>query len=716
MHFRLMHLIKRLFPYFIFLILCLAPLFWIPTISGKQFLGYGDYLSPINITKELFNLFSVYNKHEYGGFDSSVGLSALIPYWIIIFITHSINIPPIIGTLIYMSISILIAQISMFLWLKYQLKSIPYNTILTILGAIIYAYAPYLFVYIWPGQMANYTPYSLFPLIFLICDQILKSKTIKIITLVCFIFILSFFTNETAWGIGAIYIFFWAITGYSFIQMVVYHIPLARQFKNIFTIFSITILSNSYWIIPWLFVGFSQTPKIGQSSVINNRVDLTSYYSSIAGLLLGRSDGSIPYLYHHIVVTSVPFWLLVIGLICGFYFLGKSKQFLTNSGMLLFSLYITKGTCAPFSNIFMWLFNHFPGFTTFRRPVNKFAGVYMLFLVTVGLQGLMSIESRFPKYQKILRVIIYIIFGIGSIGLIFPIASHILLSTFTVPSYYQEAWNSISKENPSRVLLLPGLYGVQPTFGKTLDNYHGYDFLYKIWDISIVYPDDSGYSPEFPVKKQITETVHNILNSKDTCVMSRKSGLSHIVIRQDLDKLNTLFELAPVKYYEMVKKSGIWSNEKFFGKGNGGINVFTLKSECRNTRIFVSSKSGNIPSKITPVTNTKIIIDIQSTSLPLSVYFLDNYSPWWKLIPGDNLENSWWDDMLLLFHPKILMQSHLTADNWANKWDMPTNSRSSNIYILYYLPQSAVYFGILFWFFWIIIFILFFGLAKIFKK
>jgi hypothetical protein len=688
-----MLIVRRITPYLFFFLLSLAPLLWIPQISQSQFIGHGDYLSPYKVDQDFNKLLFIYNKAQYGGMDTSIEIATIIPYWIIIFISHVFTLSPVIGTLIYISISILIAQVSMFLWLKHELKSHLEITLLCIFGAIIYAYSPYLAVYIWPGQMNNYSIYTLLPLIFLLIGKIFRKNLIKWQIFILYFFILSFSTNGGSWGIGTLYAIFWAIAGYGIIYAIVYQISLVKQIQKIFTIIFLILLTNSYWLIPWLFSGIFQAKLLG--SPINNDIDASSYYASITGLLLGRSDLSILYIYQPAILSTVSFGFLITGLLIGFYFLGKSKQFMVNSGMLLFSLFITKGVNPPFGNIFSWLFNHFPGFTMFRRPVNKFSGVYLLFFITAGLLGYLALENTIPKYRKILRIIIYCLLCLGSSVLIYPIASEKLLSAFTVPNYYEEAWTQISSEKVSRILLLPGLYGVQPTFGTKLNNYHGFDFLYYIWDTSIVYPDKSDYSPAYQIKNPTTSLVEKILKETDVCELTRELALSHIVIRQDLDK-STTFELSPSEYYEKVKKSNIWVSEKFYGSGEIGLNVFTIKPECRNPRILIKSPNTDLHYFTTPITNTKYILNIQSDPSEFSIYLFDNYSPWWKLIPGDLSNNTWLTDMLLIFKPQILFQSHQKAYDWSNQWNIPSENQIEK-YTLYYLPQSAVYLGIGFW-------------------
>jgi hypothetical protein len=327
--------------------------------------------------------------------------------------------------------------------------------------------------------------------------------------------------------------------------------------------------------------------------------------------------------------------------------------------------------------------------------------------------GYLAAKNSLFNYRIIIHKITSIILITGVVALILSFTIRKYFAAFTVPDYYHEAWKYISTENPARILLLPGLSGVQPTFGLEMDKYHGFDFLYKIWDISVVHPDFSDYTPAYQLKNVINKLVIGILEGKDTCELFRQSGISHILIRQDLSQ-DAYFELKTADYIKAVKSSRNVAHLNNFGKRGNGLDVYTVKPECRNPEISVVSDLMNMNYKVISVSNTKKIISIPSIKSDSSVKFLNNYSIWWKLIPGDLIEFSWWQDMFLLFKPGVFGQPHEKAFGWANEWKLKSDSHISK-YTLYYLPQSAVYLGILFWIILIIIFLVY-RIYKLIKK
>jgi hypothetical protein len=684
---------RKFIPVLIFFILSLIPLLWIPRSLGREFMGSGDYLSPANTRKEIADLFSVYNPHQMGGFDDSLEIGAFIPYWFIMLVTNSVSIPAPAGTMIYISFSIFVAEICMYLWLKHQLKTGQSVEFFRISGAVIFAFSPYLPVYVAPGQMGNYSLYAILPLIFLLSDIILKTRIPDFKYYLAAFFLFAFATNGGSYGIGPLYVIIWAVVPYCLLNMLIYRIKFILFVKKVSLIILLLFISNIYWLLPWIFVGVSQTTKLG-SNTITSAIAAASHFASVSGLLLGRGSG-LEYLSG---IQNLPvmllFLILVSGLIAGFYLIGKNKQFITATGMLLFSLFIVKGSNPPFSGLFFWIYNNFPGFSVFRRPINKFSGVYLIFLITAGFLGYIAFENKFPKYRTEIFKITSMILTIGVIGLVITFASHKYFAYFSVPDYYKQTWKNISSVSPTRILLLPGLSGIQPTFGTELDSYHGFDFLNKIWDASIIYPDFTDYSPNYPVKSKTNDLVMAILKKTNACELLGQTGVSHILIRRDLAP-TAYFEINPGLYSEKTSLSGVSTGLKQFGSKAGGLDLYEIKPECRKPLVFAESQNGAVKSRVTQITDTKKTVSFSEIPADFSLKFLENYSGWWKLIPGDLSRNSWLADMLLLFNPSVFGQSHGQAYGWANEWNVTGNK--SGIYTLYYLPQSAVSLGIILW-------------------
>jgi hypothetical protein len=685
---------KSIYPFVIFLITSLAVFYWLPNALHNEYLGAGDYIFPTNVTKEFHNaFFSIYDNAPFGGIDKSERLPEILFYWPIMWIVNKLNLPTTFGTLTYIAAMIYVAQISIYFWLKHVIKTEKSQNLYLIISSVIYAYSPYLTIYIAPGQMANYMFYAFFPIILLFTDKILNSVQINHSNILILFILLSIFSGGASLGFGPLYSIIWAIGLYSFVLTLLNFNNFKTILLRFLLIIMILIFSNIYWLIAWIFDGFTQTQQFASPSITNG-IYVASYFANIPNLFLGKAGGfthlqGLP----HLPITTL-YVLLTIGFFTGFYYLYRNIYFLTVSGFFLLSTFITKGTNAPFSFIFLFLNNYFPGFSVFRRPVNKFSGVYLTCFITLAIWGLISFEKIFPKYKSIIRKIILFILICGGIFCIYTTLNGGALKPFSTPKYYNEAWNYLIKDHVARVVVVPGLSGVSPQFNNdSFNGYYGYDPLYKIWNTSIVIPDFTDYSPSLALKPKINDSILSIIKTGKFCEYTKKTGVSHILIRNDLSGINN--ELSPDEYGKYILNSTDWQDHKYFGPIKKGIDIFSVKPECRSNILTVINNGNNVPNQITKLSSVKYIISTEIKLNSFSINFLNNYSPWWVLIPNNKINHSWVSDMLLLIPRIFPNQNHNILHNWANSWNLKNNY--SNNFILYYLPQSAVYLGMIIW-------------------
>jgi hypothetical protein len=689
----------HILPYVIFFLLSLAPFYWMPQVAGKQFLGAGDYLSPFSIPKELHNLFYVYDKSIFGGIDASLNLATIVPVWVIMWIADHLGAGPLIGTIAYIAEILLIAQASAYIWLKYFLGT-EKRFVYTFLGAVLYGFSSYILPVIAPGQMGNIFLYAFLPLIMFLTDRMVHSHTLEWKMVLALFFVLSLFTDGASYGFGPLYVITWVIIPYCSILLLLNFSHGKRILKRLVVIMFLLIAANIYWILPWLFTGFGQTSVLA-SKVISSGINVASRFSSVPNLFLGKTESWWYQLDRPSFPITIIYILLTVGFIGGLILSWKNLRTLSTFAMILFSAFITKGTNPPFAGLFLWLYNTVPGFTVFRRPVNKFYGTFLLFLITAGLAGLLAFEKKFPKYRHIIRTTFLIVLSAGALYSIILVAQIKDLTAFSVPGYYQEAWDYVSKDSVSRVIVLPGLNGVQPTFNSGMNGYYGFDPLYKIWDTSIVVPDFTDYSPPYPIKNRVNAVIASILKSEKFCQHARETGVSHILLREDLAKNITYAELPTETYLNAVMDSTDWVNKQHFGPEGSGIFLFPVREECRSPRISVTSQDINTAYTAETVSPVKYIIRVKDSDTSLTIRFLDNYSRWWYLLPGDLSRNSWGRDMMLLTHALTRQTNHRQEYGWANVWDITPEKDSGQtgtvVYTLFYLPQSAVYAGILLW-------------------
>lgn len=686
----------KLLPFLLFILTSLVPLFWMPRALQYQYLGTGDYYFPVQVNTEFHRtLFSIYDSAPYGGIDKSERLPELFFYWPIMWISQHFSLPTAAGTLLYIVCLIYVAQLLAFIWLRHTLPSIKFQTILSLFGGIVYAYSPYLTIYVEPGQMANYMFYAFFPGILLFVQKLLSTPKIMFLDIWVLFGLFTIFTGGASYAIGPLYCGISAIGLYTCISLFIDHHQLLTKVKRGITIISILIAANIYWILPWIFNGLNQAHKFASPSITNG-IRVASYYASFPNILLGKAGGFTHLQgFPHIPITIL-YITFTFGLFMGFVILWRNKRFLTLTGLFLASSFIIKGTNGPLPSIFLWSYSHIPGFSVFRRPINKFSGVYLTCFITLGLWGLLAFMERFPKYKKISLGILIFVLGLGSIGSIGAFMQGKNLTPFSTPAYYEEAWKYLSEDHVTRVMVVPGLNGVSPYFNsKSFGGYYGYDPLYKLWDTSVVFPDFTDYSPNLPLKPVVNSLLLTLAKTGSFCEYTKKTAVSHILVRDDLNS-QANFELSAAEYKKIITGSKDWQKERYFGNVGQGISVFSITPACRSSIITATTQNRHsVPITVTRINSVKYLVSFPKTSDSTTLQFLTNYSPWWRVFPVWGTKTNWIQDMLLIFPGLFIDNHHHKLYEWANVWEINTANNSS--FLIYYLPQSAVYLGMITW-------------------
>ncbi len=686
----------------LFIVFSFLPLTWLVGNSKFLIAGEGDFISPIiwdiYLQKRLF----VFDPIVFGGIDISFYISGLFPLTLFFLLLDFINISFPAATILFISMLLFLAEISMYFFIKDFLTNkikttTRFDNLIAGFGAILYAFSPFFASFIEPGHFILLIPYSLFPTIIFLTDKILIEKKIKLSFFIILFWI--FFFSATSFGNVAIIYSLLIALGFYFIFLV--FIEKLNFFKSLLRfsgVIAVLLLSNLWWLIPFISnIGKaislnSATNAISQAISLNvKNADIYKLFFSNQAVL-GAQPNSYPF--------SIIFFLFLITFFIIAILKIKKKAIALYVLMIIAGIFITKGGQEPFQIVFQWLYDNVPGFQIFRRPVQKFYWVFYFFFLMLSAGGI----SFIFKYLKIKKQKILLLILMSGLS-IYSIVSFLLIQNFTyfsIPRYYFDAKEVLKKDNVNKVFIAPGFYGDSPYYDKSLNYYHGDDFLKTFWNFQMLIPDSSTGSLETFQKEKVNETMDLIRGNKSFCSSVKEQGISHLMIRQDVFKgANT--EDGSEELIKLLDENKMVKNKKYFGKKESGFTIYSIVSDCRSDVLSVGKniKLSNVYFQ-NPVRVSANINGIKDVS---DIYLNLNFDKNWKLylqktnnknfnlssrnyISGDVNELYEYELSFMKKDFQISESSHTIGNGYANLWKIDPGTIKENFSKDYYIENK----------------------------
>ncbi len=727
---------KRIRRFWILILFAITSLLFVLNsynIFNYQFIGSADYISPISINGNIFTHFFIYFPNQYGGIDVAYFIAHLFPEYLLFYAGNFLHLTSLIISLIYIAIVIFFSEVSMYIYLDYisayKLKAESTKAkLLAMLFSMLYAFSPAFAALIAPGHFIQAVPYVLFPLLLKQLDLLFLRTASGVWQY--FIIYLIFLLSATAFGnVGVVYTILLTLFIYVFLAWIIQKISIKVIVRKMTVVLSLLFLSNVWWVVGFATTLHDLTGATSQDYYINNAINLAVKMASVTNIFLGRPDGQLFLLNSNYYVNSIAFVSFII--IAIFFMLAvikaiKNRYIVMLTCMTLVGFFLTKGPREPFSNIYMWLYNNVIGFQSFRRPVSKYYGIFIIFYLALSFAGAVIVSKKMSKTKFGLIILLPMLLITGYF--IFSFFKSATLIPFNIPQYYYEARNDITHANADKILLLPGTYGIQPMFNMSINNLYTSDFLYYIWDFELVAPDESDSTPNTPIKRKVNDLVKMIRKKKDVCSQLKQLGISHIMVREDLSSQMRMEESISSLLSLLNNNPDIVSKKVYQNNLYRGFTLYIVKDSCRSDLLTVDTYG----QKRTPLLRytiqnpTRINIELTNLSTNTRLYFLNNFSTAWKLYPVkfsnnfiDNKnsnknsflrEKSFFetDELIYTFRSSVSESDHLAGYEYANEWLINSNQILQNYpsfftvnkdgsvnmqFVLYYQKQSFVDYG-----------------------
>ena len=510
-------------------------------------------------------------------------------------------------------------------------------------------------------------------------------------------------------------------------MIIVDRLSIKTGISSFFYIISILIISNIWWILSYINSFRRLTEPGANLSPSNLAVGLAVQKATIINFFLGKAEYQLYLLKTKYYINSISFLIFILlsfFLIIAIIKLYKKAFVSILLMMTLLGIFISKGPREPFGELFMWLYDNIFGFQIFRRPVSKYYGIFMFFFLALSVFGLTITTYKLSLKKFLLFVMIPFI--IISSYFVFIFAKNVYLIPFNIPSYYEEARDYLIKNKVKRVLILPGIQGLQPTYDKSINNLYASDFLNLTWYFPFDTPVGANFASGYH-NKIINPIMKKIRKNGNFCALTKEAGISHIMLRHDLS-LSNPFEDKPKNLSEILDNNKLVVGKKDFKSNEGkGFTIYTLNTKCIANLIQLTKKNeAHIDFQI--INPTKIKISISKLKNINILKFLNNFQNSWKIylskysrdffIKNEQLNINTYPkkkiffegDELKLFTKKPLFEeSHKINKNWDNQWIIDpqyikdnysdsyysqNSDGSINIQlVLYYKMQSYLYVG-----------------------
>jgi hypothetical protein len=277
--------------------------------------------------------------------------------------------------ILYFYPSILVGFIGSF----FLIKKIIYTNLAAFIGSIVYTFNIY-FLIVRAGHLTLANSFAVAPLILLLFMLLLEERKYFYAVLAG---LASFISSY--YEFRAFYIIAWVLLLYFF-----YYIFLQKKEKHLKSLlavgslaiipFVLTILLNTYWLLPFL-----KSSSLFTNDVFNRSLFGNEFFNMLYAITLfhpfwtGKGASSF-------ILQPIPayYWLIPFIAFLGLY-LERKRKYVSFFGLIaLLGILLTKQEGFPFNGLYPWLYKYFPGFNAYREA-SKF-----YFLIAIGYSVLIA--------------------------------------------------------------------------------------------------------------------------------------------------------------------------------------------------------------------------------------------------------------------------------------------------------------------------------------
>ena len=244
-----------------------------------------------------------------------------------------------------------------------------YKLTRSMLGALIYTTNTYALMIVGGGQMGVAMAYAIAPLVLKRFN--LQSSIFKSILITGAIFAIQVMFDPR-------------IAILTLVASILYYVFKLREMPPLpmRTSIGIAALLNLYWIVPLLRSQTSIAQQLGEATVDSVKFLSFATFEQTISLLHPNWPENI---FGKVHFVQSEFLFLPIIAFSSLFIAKKSRTILYFSFLALLGAFLAKGANEPFGEVYIWLFNHIPGFVLFRDPSKFYLYTALAFSVLIPL-------------------------------------------------------------------------------------------------------------------------------------------------------------------------------------------------------------------------------------------------------------------------------------------------------------------------------------------
>lgn len=231
----------------------------------------------------------------------------------------------------------------------------------------------------------------------------------------------------------------------------------------------VTMLHLSYWLIPMALLGGNPVDQLGSGYVLQEESVRFFSFAKLENSLALLHPNWPDNIFGKVGFMKPEFLLLPLLAFSALLFITNQntiqKKYVVYFSILgLLGSFLAKGTNDPFGDVYLWMFNTIPGFTSFRDPSKWYILIALsyAFLIPFTLQSITAFFQKkknfFQKYGHVITALLFIFYFAFLLRPTFTSEFTGTLRHSTLPNEYKQVKDYLTNQDSFyRVFWVPDI-------------------------------------------------------------------------------------------------------------------------------------------------------------------------------------------------------------------------------------------------------------------
>lgn len=650
--------------YYLLILVGIALITFWRVLFVNSYFGYGDarvFTRSNKTWNAFFSYPSIWTTLAGGMGEIDLGLSQYPIYSGYALLTQLGLDSRFVSKLIFFIPSIFLPALGSFLLVKHFTKT----NLPALVGSIVYSYNVNALL-MQSSLLQISIAYSFAPLVLYMFIRSLEMKNLKLTIstgLVCFI---NSFYEFRIFYIEAFVLLFYLIF-YVFVTEKKFNFwNLIRTTFHATLPFLIVIILNAYWLIPYV-----KTGSIRDNSAFSRPLFGDKYMSLKQSVAFFSPWWTAGHGYANGVIQPIPnyFWAIPFFAVLGFVLNIKNPKVHFFLFLSLLGILLTKQSDKPFPNLYLWLYQHFPGFNAYREASKFFV------ILSLGYSGLIAYFILALHRHRLTTTIFTLLVSLLFLWNIKPMVTGEILGLF------------IPKNKPRDFEIVEDFIFKQPEFFRTTwlpasGIWGYYDSLHPKINLHTAYFDSFGtimssqddFIPAINKSKLISNVNHQVIDfftQNNSNIFLDLLNVKYVIVPlEDIQNDDDVFVNYGLQDREYLLN--LLDRTKYLSRINIGTQqIVVYENSDYRPLIYTTSEPENIHQPISykavhfrQLDPAQYEINLEDLVQPIFINFSDTYNSDWTLyLDGKPLPPTIHKDTSGLFNSFFIDPKYIRTNN-----------------------------------------------------